>query len=695
MRTASIRVAASATALSLLAAGVVAVLGTGTAVAQNTVTTQKYLIGNGSVTDATAVAQPDTAGATANYTLGFTTPTALSRGSDNVNLSDPDASTTFPGALNDYFIIDNTNSSGDQPVSSANLATGGHSVTLGLSQSVAARDSLSVYVIGATNPGVGSYSLDISTSQNPSPSSTAAYQIVAAAQAPSFSPAATPPLGGGPSTYAIGAFKAASDMKAGDQVQVSSFASSGTNDNVRFPRWLPAYKVTDLTSGQTIKLSAVSLGGISSGDTGEAVTLTLAGHIAAGDELAVTISRVHNPSTAQSDTLTAAAPAGAQAVSANLTIGTAVANPTISLSQTGASSTGVEYTVGFSPVSDLAAGGTISLVAPGGTSFAGASVVVLDVTHSAASGNIPAASVKTSSSGSSSPNELTFSVPNAISAGDSVFVEVQGVTNPAAGSYGGAAGDFAVGTSSDAIPATVPAYVVTAAPAPLLARIEVTPRAPGSTAEYIIGDLKASAPLAAGTSTIELKAPSGTSFPSSVSDYTVADLRNLSASAHPSSVSGGGTDDVVLSLGANIADGDSLDVVAEGVTNPPSGTYQVSLVGDLSAALTPRSAPPVPPRPVPHPQPVWPKFLTTGALVMTPHHSYVVIGHSVLPLLGERVLVAVRVKPHHRVVLRWSYRVQFTPAMAKHFVELRISERRWIRWTGRMFRVQVLGQLVR
>jgi hypothetical protein len=269
------------------------------------------------------------------------------------------------------------------------------------------------------------------------------------------------------------------------------------------------------------------------------------------------------------------------------------------------------------------------------------------------------------------------------------------VTNPPAGTYGGSAGDFTAATSTDVIPATVPSYLVTAAPAPLLARLELTSRVPKAAAEYIIGDLKASAALSAGTSVIELKAPAGAVFPNSVSDYTVADLENVSASAHPSSLSGGGTNDVILSLGANVASGDFMDVVAGGITNPPSGTYQITLGGDLVAALAPRSTPPVPPRPVPHPQPVWPRFLTTGTLVMTPHHSYVVLGHMVRPLLGARVLVAYRSGPHHRVVTRWSYRVQFNSAMAKRVVEVRISERQWIRWTGRVYRVEVLGQLVR
>ncbi len=60
--------------------------------------TQGYTIGNGSVSGATASAEPDTAGATADYTVGFTTPSALTKGSSTVTLSAPNGRTTFPAA---------------------------------------------------------------------------------------------------------------------------------------------------------------------------------------------------------------------------------------------------------------------------------------------------------------------------------------------------------------------------------------------------------------------------------------------------------------------------------------------------------------------------------------------------------------------------------------------------------------------
>lgn len=594
MRKRSIPTGAMGLALSLLAAGSLTAASTPAAAAQNVVTTQSYTVGNGPVVGATAVAQPNTAGATANYAIGFTTPSALAAGSSTLTLSDPTASTTFPGGKTNYFIIDNTKSSSGQPVSAATLGADGHSVTVSLSAAVAAHDSLTVYVLGATNPSTpGPYILDVSTSANPAPASTAAYQIVSAAAAPAFNPAATPPTVGASSTYTIGAFKAASAVSVGGGITVSSFAPSGTSDDVGFPTSTSAYKVTDLTTGASAAPSAVTISGVGSGDTGESVNLLLSSAVAAGDELSVTIAGAHNPTSTQNDTVTASAPSTTSPVAASLLVGTSVTSPTISLSQATAGAGGVEYTVGFKTSSALGAGGTVSLVAPAGTSFSGAAVTIVDTTHTTASASVPAASVKTvAGPSSSSQNQLTVTVPNAISAGDHVFVEVIGATNPPAGNYGGPAGDFTVATSSDVIPATAPAYAVTAAPAPTLASIQLSSATPGSVARYTVGDLKASAALVAGSATIELNAPAGTVFLGTPADFTIADLTHAGATTHPSTVSGAGTDDVVLRVAANIASGDFVQVVADDVVNPPAATYQLSVVGDLVAAVPPTPPPP-------------------------------------------------------------------------------------------------------
>ena len=465
--TRTIRAAATAVILSLSVTGAVAVGGSGVASAQDVVTTQGYTIGDGPVTGATAVAQPDAAATTADYTVGFTTPTALGKGA-TVTLSDPKAATVFPAAKADYIIIDNTRSSADQQAASVTLASGGHAVTLGLSVPVPAGDALSVYVVGATNPASpGGYSLEVSSSSNPAPASTASYQIVGPTAPPAFAPAAAPPIASEASTYTIGAFKAAAAIAAGGSLAVESFAGSGAANNVAFPGSASAYKVTNLTTGAASAPAAVSIGQVAAPDTGESVTLKLASAIAAGDEISVVVSGVHNPSTTQKDTLTAAAPSSATPESSEVLIGTSVANPTISLSEASAGASAVEYTVGFKASSALAAGAVVALTAPAGTSFAGATVTVVDITHAGGSANVASSSVKASAvAPSASDNQLSISLPKAIGAGDSVLVEVQGAANPPAGTYGGSAGNFTVSTSSDVIPVLVPSYVVERGPGP-------------------------------------------------------------------------------------------------------------------------------------------------------------------------------------------------------------------------------------
>ncbi len=590
----------------------------GPATAQDLVSTQKYVIGTGPVANATAVAQPATAGATANYTIGFTTPSALTGGSSTITLADQPGGTVFPASRDAYFIIDNTNAAGDQPAASASAQSGGHSVVLGLSLSVAANSSLSVYVIGATNPAVpGSYSLEVSTSANTAPASTATYQVTAASSPPAFNPAALPALVGGSSTYTIGAFPATAALAPGDLVQISSYASAATDDNVGFPGSPASYKVADLTTGQSSTPSQVTISAAGTGLSGQVVTLELATAVPAGDELSVTANGVRNPTTTQSDTISAAAPSTAKPLTATLLIGTSVGNAQLAMSQATAGATGVAYTVGFKLFTALPAGGKVYFVAPPGTSFSQARVTVVDVTHPGSSANIPTSSLQASASGSSSTyNQLSFPVPAAISAGDQVFVSVQGVTNPPAGTYGGSAGNFTVATSTDVIPAGVASYVVSAAPAPVLASIELSSTSPGAVASYTVGDLKLTANLVAGSSTVQLQGPAGTMFPGVAAAYNLADLTRPSASGHPRAVSGGGTNVVTLVVGTNLASGDFIDVVANGVVNPPPGTYSLTLAGDLVAAVPPATPPPPPTKaPTTTTLSVSPNPVTVGATV--------------------------------------------------------------------------------
>ncbi len=585
---------AGVAAVAALAVGPLVVAASGTASAQAIVTSQSYVIGAGSVSSATVVAQPDTAGATADYTIGFVTPSQLVGGSATVTLSSASNGPVFPGSVADYFILDSTNNSSAQPAASVTLASGGHGVVLGLSSTIGAGDTLDVYVIGATNPAsAGSYTLGVSTSASPSAAASASYQVVAANVVPTFNPTATPPEVGQTATYSIGAFKASAAVNAGGTIQVVSAGPAGTSDNVGFPTSAVAYKVEDATTGTTVPVISIVLGGAGGGQSGESVTLQLGAPVPAGDVLSVTATGVTNPSTAQADQISVSAPTGAAATTGTLAIGTPVTGTSLSLSSSAAGATGVEYSVGFRATSQLNAGGTIVVVAPSGTSFAGAGVTLVDSTHLGASASVPPGSVLVSTApGATSANRLQVTVPSTISAGDQVFVEVSGVTNPGTGTYGGGVGDFTVATSADSVAAEVPSYGVgTGVVTSTGAKVSVTPTTPGTAAQYTVTDIKATAQLAPGA-TIELQAPAGTIFPSYVGDYTVADASTGAAGTPPATVTGGGTSDVTLTLATTVPGGDFLSVGVASVLNPPSGTYQMSVVGDLQAGVAPTSPPP-------------------------------------------------------------------------------------------------------
>ncbi|HTV10456.1 MAG TPA: Ig-like domain repeat protein [Acidimicrobiales bacterium] len=561
------------------------------AAAQGAVVTETYQIGNGSVSSATVFAMPSGSGASALYNVGFTTPSALAKGA-TITVADPSASTVFPSALSDYYIVDGTSSLGDQAVSSSVLAPSAHAVTVGLSAALAAGSSVSVRISGVTNPPKpGTYNLEVSTSANPGPASTANYQITPAAPL-TFSPAASPALVGGSSTYTIGAFKSASSLPAGSLISIASTASSGTSDDVGFPTSASAYKVTVLTATASSTPSSVSVAGVGSSSTGQSVTLKLSTAVASGDELSVTATGVHNPSSPQTDTISAAAPSTATPVTASLQIGTSVSGATISLSQPAAGASGVRYVIGFKADSPIPAGGTITLVAPAGTSFAGVSASVADTTHPSGSGNVAPSSVKASSSTSSlTDNLLTITAPKEVFAGDQISLQVSGVTNPPSGDYGGPADDFTVATSADVVPLPVPAYQVTAAAAPTFAAIAVSPTTPATAAQYTVSDLKAAAAMSAGISTIQVEAPSGTVLPSNVADFTVTDLSDGVGTAHPVSLSTSASNEVTLKLGANIASGAFLELTAAGVLNPGPGIYEMTLAGDVVAATPPPPSP--------------------------------------------------------------------------------------------------------
>lgn len=264
--------------------------------------------------------------------------------------------------------------------------------------------------------------------------------------------------------------------------------------------------------------------------------------------------------------------------------GTSVSGATLQVSQSGAAATGAQYIIGFRATTALTGSGNITITAPPGTDLSGAEVKFIDAS-SGVSSVLGLASVRTSPQGGSAvPNQVVLAVPGTVAAGDQVYIELNGVTNPVAGLYGGSSGDFTVSTTSDASPVDIPSYQVTASPSASQASIELSSAVPGAAATYLFGDLQATAAL----STLQLQAPAGTVFPSGTSYYSVTDETTEATALVPASVTGGGTSDVTIMLPAGVGQGDYVAVDVSDVRNPATaGTYTTSVTGAVQAAVKP------------------------------------------------------------------------------------------------------------
>lgn len=264
--------------------------------------------------------------------------------------------------------------------------------------------------------------------------------------------------------------------------------------------------------------------------------------------------------------------------------GTAVTGATLQVSQPQAGM-GAQYIIGFQPKTPLNGGDTVTITAPPGTDLSDAAVQFTDATANSSAGVGPAA-VRSATTSGAVPNQLVIAVPAAVPAGDQVYLQLTGVVNPVLGGYGGSAGNFTISTARDTAAVELPSYQVTASASPAMASVEISTPTPGASATYWVGDLQANAAMAAGA-TLELKGPTGTVFPSGASSYSITDAASSSPIV-PTAVSGGGSSDVVLKLPAGIANGDYLTLMASGVTNPSTaGTYSMSVLGDVSAAVPP------------------------------------------------------------------------------------------------------------
>ena len=311
--------------------------------------------------------------------------------------------------------------------------------------------------------------------------------------------------GGGASAHwsgALGLGASAGTMVTGVSVAASSTQEGASaNYTVRFT----TSQTGALSGGGTIVLGflpplsaalgpyGVSAGGVSvavtgapaQGTAGSGWLLTLGPEAAIGDgaTVQVTLRGVANAAVPTTQIVTVATSADILPVGASLLIGggatagsggtgsPAVLGVTLASTSNTAGAT-ADYTVAFATDRALPAGGGITLIASGtGFPSQNTAYVITDQTH--ASGDGTAVSV------SKGPGSVSFTVPNAISAGDQLTVAVAGVRNPeiASGSE-----RIAVSTSTDTALAISPAYTLSPAAAAKLAYISQPGNAVAGTA---------------------------------------------------------------------------------------------------------------------------------------------------------------------------------------------------------------------
>ncbi len=442
-----------------------------------------------------------------------------------------------------------------------------------------------------------------------------------------------------PSALASSALVLTAKASAGTTI---SWYSGGSGYLVTYtpPKGTPAGDVV-----QAVHVGTTS----TSNDT---VTLTLATALVAGDR--VTISgKGTNPSSTSTNNVSVApetgaagslSAAGSPETSTNaLVFGTFVNDVTVVPSPSVALAPAT-YVVSFQATTRLtaSAGAQICLSeAAGPTVFSGEKgALVSDTTagwHFIASSLAYPGGSPPANPGCDEPDNgvvISLAAGYDVNPGDSVTITFVGVTNPSTGTVA----DFTVATSADTVPIAAAPYVIGAGGSRGVL-VSVSPGTTGALATYTISNLQAGAALTGGTSTVTLQAPPGTVFPNNPDSYTVQDSTTPSGSGSVTSpLSGGGTNDVTITVPASVKAGDLLDITVEDAINPSSASpsYTLTLLGNVTG---PPAVGPFPDANVSYPN---------GAIVSFSGKDYVFAGGRAFQVQGASALAALQRVDHAR-----------------------------------------------
>ncbi len=553
-------------------------------------------------------ATPSSVSATSKWTFSFTTSSATVSGSTynlvggtstiTVDLGSTAPAGSLPTTVTDYVV------NGVAVASFGSAGCTSSECTVEVPINVSPGGTVTLVINGVTNTSTAgtTYTATVETSTDNNPVTTSEFAIGTAVSSVSLPPGTTYPyLSTNPNPELAGASNAEYAVSFTTSSTGSLSAGSG-----KITISIPGATLPGTASDYTVNGVSASTVSVS----GSSVTITTPIAIGDSDSATVVIVGATNPSASTSNTVTVSTSSDLiPSTPAIFTTGSEVSNvtgPNPTPATDGATAT---YTIDFvtsatgalSTTSSPA--GTITLIAPSDTTWpsSGSSYVVNNVAV-ASSG-----AILSKVNGSSTDNEVVITSPVNVADSGSVSMTISGVTNPASGT-----GDvIEVSTSQDVASVPTPTYTIgssvsstnsTGCPTGVSTcpTVSVNPAVGDESAAYTTTfSVSSTGALAAGTGTITVAAPSGTTFPSSGADYIVTIVTSGSTSGSATSVSGGGTDTVTITTPVAIADGAQVTLTLNGVNNPAPGTYNlmINTSSDLIAAATEQYTLATPPAP--------------------------------------------------------------------------------------------------
>ncbi|MGA3218479.1 MAG: hypothetical protein ABSE77_05275 [Acidimicrobiales bacterium] len=571
----SVLVAAGLTLITgVVGAGLLATAGP----AYADVTSGYYAIGTSSGGVSSVLVSPASvaAGASTHFEVSFTALAGLSATDDNFVIVQPTQS--LASAPVNVFLV------GGSCLQAGTAGTGGAgsdiaqglTIEMGGSCSIAAGVTVQVDFTADAPSSTGSFYFTVTTSV----SALATSNLVAVGTSAGTLSASTYAYGE-TATYTISDILVASLTTAFNTVVLTAITVGG-NEALSFYNGPSGYTVSFTPSGGSAIADPVEEA-VASANT---VTLTLASPLVDADTLTITATGT-NPAAStstQANAIDVEVGNAPPILTSTITFGSSVSDVTVSASTT-AAGTLATYTVGFRASTAVGVGGYIVLSETAGpTNFSTATgVEVLDTTQGQTYAATPA---------SLADGTATIIVNDTINAGDFITVTLANVTNPPAATIS----DFKVSTTADDVPAEAAPYSIGAGVSTSSGvAVSVSPATTSTVASYSISNLRASAAMAGGASTIAIDGPAGTLFPNTPGFYNIQDSTTASGSGTVGEiVSGGGTNDVVITVPGTINSGDVLTLNIEDAINPSlaSSTYAITLLGNVTGlAATPTTTP--------------------------------------------------------------------------------------------------------